>query len=281
MRVAELTKMTHQGSYRIKTIASNLEAELSRLKAQVELFWDNELKHYIEFGLGNNMAVAELGSGPGFITEKLLEKFQNLKITAVEIDPFLADYSKKYLTQKNLNRFEVLQKSVMETGLMDNSFDFAIMRLVLEHLPDPVGAIREVFRILKPQGKAIFVDNDFEMHIVTYPHVFELRELYDAYCRSRFAEGGNPKIGRELPGLLQKGGFSQVNFEIISAHSEIAGDEKFLKSEGMGIPTKLVDDGYLTSKNLGKIITAWRKMVKSERHSIVRQLYVAVGEKLL
>ncbi len=78
---------------------------------------------------------------------------------------------------------------IIQTGMEDNTFDFAISRLVLEHLPDPTKAIKEIYRILKPGGKVILVDNDFEMHIMTYPHVSGLRELYDAYCQARFAEG--------------------------------------------------------------------------------------------
>lgn len=273
--------MNQQGSYQIKSIASNVEKEINRLKAQVELFWDKELKHYIEFGLCEGMSIVELGSGPGFITEKIMEKFPNVNITLVEIDPLLVEYSHNYLSQKNLSQFEIIQRSIMETGLTENLFDFAITRLVLEHLPDPVNAVREVFRILKPGGKAIFVDNDFEMHIMTYPHIPELRELYDAYCQSRYAEGGNPKIGRELPSVLIKGGFSKIDFEIINAHSEIVGEEMFLKSEGIGIPFKLVQDGYLSSKALGKISFEWKNMLNCESHSIIRQLYMAVGVKAM
>ncbi|PEU20725.1 methyltransferase type 11 [Bacillus wiedmannii] len=271
--------VNQQGSYQIKTIASNVEAEINRLKGQVSLFWDKEFKHYCEFGLNDGMVIAELGSGPGFVTEKILEQFPNTKVTAIEIEPLLVDYARNYLEQKYSNRCEVIQGSIMDTGLPDNSFDFAITRLVLEHLPNPVNAVREVFRILKPGGKAIFVDNDFEMHIMTHPHILELRELYEAYCQSRYAEGGNPKIGRELPYILKEGGFSKIDFEVISAHSGILGDEIFFQSEGIGIPSKLVRDGFLSSKILGKISVEWRKMIKSENHSIIRQLYMAVGEK--
>ncbi|UJF34757.1 class I SAM-dependent methyltransferase [Paenibacillus hexagrammi] len=188
--------MSQQGSYQISTIASNIEKELDRLKAQVGLFWDKELKHYKEFGLIDGMSVVEIGSGPGFLSEKILEHFGSVHITMMEIDPLLVDYSKRYLAQKHDTRYDISQGSITETGLPENTFDFAIIRLVLEHLPDPIDAVREIFRILKPGGKAVFVDNDFEMHIITYPQILQLRELYDAYCKSRYSEGGNPRIGR-------------------------------------------------------------------------------------
>lgn len=273
--------MTQQGSYHVQSIASNIEIEIKRLQAQVELFWQNELKHYIEFGLRDGMSVVELGAGPGFMIDKIAAHFSQCDLTALEIDPLLVEYAKNLLTQRERQHCTILQGSIMATELPTNSFDFALIRMVLEHLPDTAGAMREVWRILKPGGKAIFVDNDFEMHIMTYPHIPELRELYDAYCQARHSEGGHPKIGRELPVLLKKNGFTHVAFEVISAHSNIVGDEMFFRSEGIGIPSKLVKDGYLSSKTLGKISVGWRNMVKHQDHAIIRQIYLAAGEKTL
>lgn len=273
--------MREQSSYQIKTIASDVDKEIERLKGQVELFWNKELKHYVEFGLRDGISIVELGSGPGFVTVKIAEMFPNIKITALEIEPLLVDYAKRYMAEKGLAQCEVVEGSILNTGFADNSFDMAITRLVLEHLPDPLSAVREVLRILKPGGKAIFVDNDFELHIMTYPQIPELRDLYDAYCKSRYSEGGNPKIGRELPGILKVAGFQNVDFEIISAHSDIIGEEPFSRSEGIGIPFKLFKDGFLSSKMLGKISVGWRDMLKTENHAIVRQLFIGAGEKTI
>ena len=35
----------------------------------------------------------------------------------------------------------------------------------------------------------------------TYLDFPELKDLYEAYCRARQDDGGNPKIGRQLPNL--------------------------------------------------------------------------------
>ncbi|MCB2360140.1 methyltransferase domain-containing protein [Clostridium estertheticum] len=271
--------MSEQNSYKIDEIATNVDAEIKRLKAQVELFWDKELKHLLEFGLSDGMTIVELGCGPGFVVEKILNRFPNSEVTALEIEPMLVKYSRNYLLKKQFKRFKIIEGSIMNTGMEENFYDIAITRLVLEHLPDPLSAVLEVLRIVKPGGKAIFVDNDFEMHIMTYPHTPALRILYDAYCNARFSEGGNPKIGRELPRVLKQAGFTNIDFEVISAHSEIIGDEMFFKSEGIGIPYKLFRSGFLSSKELANISVEWRNMIKNDNHSIVRQLYMAVGSK--
>lgn len=273
--------MEEQRSYHVNAIAVSAELEISRLKAQVELFWPKELKRYKESGLCDGMRIVELGTGPGFMMEKLLEEFPQSTLTGVEIDPLLVSYAREKFASLEAGRCSIKEGSIMATGFQEHTFDFAITRLVLEHLPDPIGAVREVLRIVKPGGKAVFVDNDFELHTLAYPHVPELRDFYDAYCQARYAEGGRPRIGRELPMILKEAGFSEIDFEIIGVHSEIQGDELFFKSEGMGIPVQLARDGFWSSKTLGRLVVAWRDMVKHEHHSMMRLLCMAVGKKPL
>jgi ubiquinone/menaquinone biosynthesis C-methylase UbiE len=267
-------------SYQIKEVSANVQLELNRLKAQIEMFWDKECKRYMDFGLQDGMSVIELGCGPGFLLEKINKRFPNADVIGLEIDPFLVNYSNQYFQEKAAKKVQIIEGSIEKTGLMSNSFDFAIVRLVLEHLSDPVKAVKEVFRILKPGGKIVVIDNDFDIHLISYPNISQLRILYEAYCKSMYADGGNPKIGRELPNILRQGGFSKVDLEIINAHSSIIGDEVFFKSEGMGIPIKLVQKGFLPGKILGDISIQWRNMVRTENHVILRQLYMAVGEKI-
>lgn len=271
--------MSNQGSYVIQKFTTTVATEIQRLKAQVELFWSKELRFYKMFGLKDGMAILECGSGPGYVMEKLLREFQLSHGVALEADPYLFEVLNNNKELIEFKRCKMVKNSMMATGLPENSFDFALTRLVLEHLPDPAGAVREVYRVLKPGGKAVFIDNDFDIHLKTYPEISELDDLYSAYCKSRYNEGGNPKIGRELPGILKKNGFSNVDMEVLSAHSEIVGDKVFLKSEGVGISSQLVKDGYLSSKKLDAIAQKWHSLLKEEGHAFFRQLFMAVGEK--
>ena len=271
--------MTEKSSYNLQHFTSTTEGEVNRLKAQVNLFWNKEIRLYKEFGLADGMNIIECGSGPGFFLENMLETFPKMRVTGIEIDPYLAEISKKTLSKNGNERFEIKEGSIMDTGLPDNCFDFAFTRLVLEHLPDPAGAVKEMSRILKPDGKAVLIDNDFEMHLVTFPPIPELDELYEAYCSARIKEGGNPRIGRELPAILRQCGFSNIDLELICAHSQLVGDKIFLQSEGVGISSQLVKDGYMKRETLDTIAKKWSGLLKKENHAFYRQLFVAVGEK--
>lgn len=52
-----------------------------------------------------------------------------------------------------LSGFKVLQGSLPNIPLPDASFDFITLSHVIEHLHDPVAALKEIHRLLKPGGK--------------------------------------------------------------------------------------------------------------------------------
>ena len=275
-----MNELNTQVSYKVDKVSANVGVELKRLKAQVELFWDKEIKTYFNLGLTDGMNILECGSGPGCLTEKIISHLPNVFVTGLEIDPFLVEIANTQFQEKGLERYEYFQGSVLEMEFPDESFDFVIARLLLEHLPEPAIAAKEIHRVLKPGGKAIIIDNDFEVHLNTFPYIPELGLLYDAYCRARIHEGGNPKIGRELPSILKRSNFINVDIETIIAHSEVVGDEIFLRSEGSGIPAKLVEDGYLSKDILDRLTGKWYEMLQEDNHAIFRQLFVVGGEKV-
>lgn len=272
--------MKQRNSYKIQDFASDLDKEIFRLKAQIELFWEKELKMLRSFGLRDGMSIIECGSGPGFLLEKLLEAFPSSLITGFDIDPCLVEKSREVLRPWGEDRVRISEQSIMNTDYPDESFDFAIARLVIEHLPDPINAAKEVRRILKTGGKAVFIDNDFDLHLRAHPDIPELDDLYQAYCRRGRANGGNPRIGRELPCVLQEAGFSNIDLEVVGAHSRLVGDEAFLKSEGSGIPAQLFKEGYLPREILDRLVLKWHDILEQEDHAFFRQLFVAAGEKL-
>ncbi|MBM0276214.1 methyltransferase domain-containing protein [Micromonospora tarensis] len=271
--------MRNDSSYDVRRIARSVTTEISRLGAQVDLFAAAEMGVYRRFGLRAGMAVADLGCGPGFLLRALRAAEPDLALTGVDIEPLLLERARDLLDDGG-PAVTLLEGSIEKTGLADESVDFVVSRLVLEHLADPAAALGEVLRILRPDGVAVIVDNDFAMHVMTHPHIPELDDLYRAYCRSRSDEGGNPTIGRELPALLRAAGFADIRFDVISAHSQVAGTDAFLRSEGSGIPVQLVRDGYLDSRTLARLTVGWRAMLRRDDHAIIRQLYAAAGRKV-
>lgn len=268
-----------KGSYQLDSFTKNKSSEVNRLKSQVDLFFKKEFELYKKLGLKDGMKIIECGSGPGFLLMSILDQMPNCEATGLEIDPYLFEILKNNSVKNNRKLFDAKHESIYETKLPSNSFDFVISRLVLEHLQYPVKALEELKRIVKPQGTVVIISNDFAYHLITYPFIPELDEMYDAYCRSRFSEGGNPLIGRQLPNLLSKAGYSQIGIDIVCVHNALEGDKAFLKAENVNISKSLVEKGFLKKESLDKLAENWYKMLQQPDHVMYRQLFIVNGKK--
>ena len=271
--------MKQSGSYDVSSFATSLDTEIRRLNAQVDLFWSLEYPLYQRYGLRDGMDVLDCGCGPGRLIELLKEKMPGLRCTGLEMDPVLVKAASRLFAERGLKGCRVVQGTAEKPGLDENSFDFIIMRIVLEHVPDPVLALRSLRRLLKAKGRIVLIDNDFDFHLRTWPPVPQLDRLYEAYRASRRKDGGDPCIGRRLPRHLAEAGMGVAGYEVEIAHSALLGDNPFLRAEGAGIPAQLVHSGFLDAGTLEDMTRTWRAMLLEPGHSIVRPLFVAVGEK--
>ncbi len=271
--------MTEQRSYKIDEFSSNVDVEIERLKAQVELFWHEEKSNYEEHGLRDGLKVLECGSGPGCLVLKMAQNYPDSEIHSLEIDPILMRHQREYLKQNSVENVKFYESSINDNSLPENYFDIIISRLVLEHLPEPVKALKNMRRLLNENGRLIIVDNDFDFHLRTFPNIPELETMYKAYCRLRVDEGGNPRIGRELPVLFKKASLTDIRFALFAAHSYFDSDKLFLKSESAGISTVLVKKGYLSEQDFDSLTVNWSKMILSKDHVFIRQLFICSGNK--
>lgn len=264
------------GSYKLSSFAADSDGEIQRLNAQVDLFWNQELPLYQQLGVRDGMSLLDCGCGSGYLLKKLQEVFPGMRCTGIEIEEPLIALAKKTMTG---NGCQILQQQITALRFPDHSYDFVISRLVLEHLPDPLAALKEVLRVLKVGCRAVFLDNDFDLHERTWPDSPALCNLYDAYRRARRADGGNPCIGRQLPSLMKMAGFTGVDLHVLAAHNQVVGDKAFLKAEGAGIASQLVKTGYLAADTLDAVTGQWHSMLTSPDHAIFRILFAVVGEK--
>src|SRR4051794_16883943 len=187
------------GSYKASDMHTDVEKEIERLRDQALWAWDKEFRNLQWFGLRDGMSILEVGSGPGFITEQLLKELPNSKITCLEIDPDMVQRADRYLKGQGLEgRYEIIEGNLMHMDFPDNTFDYAFARLVFQHLPDPVGATREIARVLKPCGIFVVSDVDSGLKPIFAPEDEEAERLDKKFEQGQEQRGGNRKIGRRL-----------------------------------------------------------------------------------
>ena len=98
-------------------------------------------------------SVLDLGCGVGNFLDAARER--KWTIAGIDVSPFAAEYAKKRLGGA------IKTGSVDRVDFPDKSFDAVSIISVIEHVPDPRKTLREMRRLLKPDGIAVISTINF------------------------------------------------------------------------------------------------------------------------
>jgi ubiquinone/menaquinone biosynthesis C-methylase UbiE len=241
--------------------------------------WEKEARTLRWFGLQDGMSVLELGSGPGFVTGQLLDLLPNSPVTALEIAPLMIEKARQYLGERAGDRLSFVEGSIMDTGLPDDHFDFAIARMLFQHLSDPVGAVVEVRRVLKPGGRLAIIDIDDEVWGLSDPEIPEMDLIIERYGQAQAARGGNRQVGRRLWQILASAGFTNLDLEAVVAHSDVLGLDPFLPMFDLGRLSGLMEVGLLSESDMAQIRASQEALLAADRPYIMMLILLACGQK--
>ncbi|WP_051610339.1 class I SAM-dependent methyltransferase [Terasakiella pusilla] len=94
----------------------------------------------------------EVGTGPGYDAKTLIELGANY--FGIDLTPQNIKRANANLQSINLNAFSIREGNAIELPFENNSFDFCFSNGVLHHVYEFDKTISEVFRVLKPGGRA-------------------------------------------------------------------------------------------------------------------------------
>jgi len=142
--------------------------------------------------------VLEVGIGTGLN----LAHYDKSRISAiVGVDPALQMHR---LARKRMERagldVELVGLSAEKLPLPDASFDSVVMTYTLCSIPDPVPAVRELRRVLKPGGRLLFCEHGRAPDENVRRWQQRLNPVWGRI-------GGGCHLDRDIPALLRAGGF--------------------------------------------------------------------------
>jgi ubiquinone/menaquinone biosynthesis C-methylase UbiE len=99
---------------------------------------------------------ADIGAGTGFITEGLINR--GLQVIAVDqSEAMLAEMGRKFA---GVGRIDYRLGEAERLPIPNDHVDYVFANMCLHHVESPLGAIREMARVLKPGGKLVITDLD-------------------------------------------------------------------------------------------------------------------------
>lgn len=247
------------------------QRELMRLQKQANFGSDREIKMLRNLGVKDDSFVLEVGSGPGFYTKVLLDNFVNSEIISLDNDEALLNFAHNMLKNYG-NRVSFIQDDIMKCTMPDNYFDIIVARFVFQHLSDPITALKEIYRILKPGGKVIIIDVDSDLWGLTYPKNELIKNLNSNLSKYQSSLNGNREVGRILLTLLKKLNFKNLNIEAVINHSDILGKENFRFN---------LDKGLENDQRIGAVFKEYNDFFNLNYSSIMILKLFFYGEKII
>jgi SAM-dependent methyltransferase len=236
-------------SHRSRTAASSAAYLLDRLRPGLDLL--------------------DVGCGPGTITADLAALVAPGRVAAVDTSADVLADARALAAERGLANLELTVGDVTALDFAEDSFDVVHAHQVLQHLADPVAALREMRRVCRPGGVVAVRDVDYAA-MTWYPEVPALDEWLSIYRRTARHNGGEPDAGRRLLAWARLAGFTDIACTA-STWCYATPDERAFWS-GMwaerimqpGFGAAAVAYGYATEADRVRIAEGWREWGASQ-----------------
>jgi ubiquinone/menaquinone biosynthesis C-methylase UbiE len=217
---------------------------------------------YLLGGLHGGLDLLDVGCGPGTLTAELAALVAPGRTVGIDASPDIIDAARREAVTRGVT-VEYAVGDAYGLDMADRSFDVVHAHQLLQHLSDPVAALREFGRVCRPMGVVAVRDADYAA-MCWYPAdplLDRWMELYQAAAR---ANRGEPDAGRRLLAWAHAAGFSDVtpsgSVWCYSSPEDRAwwGDLWSDRITVSALARQLVDSGLSTPEELASIGAAWR-----------------------
>jgi SAM-dependent methyltransferase len=221
---------------------------------------------YLLDHLKPHMQILDVGCGTGTITVDLAELVPQGHVTGVDGDAGVLERARTLAAERGLGNTRFAMADAHALEFPEASFCVVHAHQVLQHVGDPVRALREMRRVCKPGGIVAARDADYAA-MPWYPEVPGMEEWLSLYRRVARASGGEPDAGRRMLSWARQAGFTDITAtastwcytspEDLAWWSETWAERTVDPTSSFA--RLAVEGGHATRDDLRRIADAWRE----------------------
>ena len=211
-------------------------------------------------------SVLDVGCGPGTITVDIARRVAPGRVVGIDASAEVVAEAQAFAAEAGV-ALELAVGDVYALDHPDDAFDVVHAHQVLQHLADPVAALREMRRVCR-SGGAVAVRDGIYRAFAWHPSAPGIDRWLEVYCAVAEANGGEPDAGTHLRAWAMEAGFTSV--EATGTCWTYATDEDRRwwadlwadRSTRTALADRAVELGLASRDELDEIAAAWRTWAK-------------------
>lgn len=180
--------------------------EHERLIRQGALLAPSTERFFREAGIGPGQRVLDLGSGVGDVAMLVARLVgPSGEVVGIERDAESIARARVRVAEASLHNVSFIQSDADEVS-SDGLFDAAVGRFILQFLPDPIGILRSLSRLVRPGGVFAFREVSYAPFLLLSAHLPLWSECASLLHETLKLCGANTEIGLALHRIFQEAG---------------------------------------------------------------------------
>jgi SAM-dependent methyltransferase len=209
------------------------------------------------------MSLLDIGCGPGTLTADLARKVAPGRVVGIDISPEVVAQAQAHARDQGVANASFRVGDFRSADLAATSFDVVHAHQVLQHLRDPVGALRTMAKLARPGGVVAVRDGDYSAMAWSPPdpRLDRWREIYLAVTRRNGAEAN---AARWLPRWASAAGLADTVYTTSTWTFATPHDRSWWSSAwaerttSSSLAHQAVEYGIATQAELEEAAEGWR-----------------------
>ncbi|KAK3816510.1 MAG: ubiE/COQ5 methyltransferase [Benniella sp.] len=163
---------------------------------------------YLRPHIQPEMSILDVGCGPGSISVDMARLVPQGRVVGIDYNPEHLNDARAFATRQGVTNIEFQVGDINALDFPDNTFDIVHAHQVLQHVADPIQALREMRRVTKPGGIVAAREAGDASWYPELPGIKAYRDLVQTLGRLK---GGNPNSGNKIHIWAKEAGFERSN----------------------------------------------------------------------